>query len=86
MLPVQDKVIAEVDALGKDWAPSLEDLEEKLPYLDACLKEALRLYPPAHLLFRETESDMTLEGRPHCLKSLAIFPWLMMRRIEAAQS
>ena len=71
MLPVQDKVIAEVDALGKDWVPSFEDLEEKLPYLDACLKEALRLFPPGHLLFREAETDLTLEGRSRFLNPLA---------------
>jgi len=59
---LQAKLVAELDALGKDWVVSYADLEEKLPYMDAVLKESLRLYPPAHLTVREAESDMTVEG------------------------
>jgi len=58
----QAKIVAEVDALGKDWVASFADLEERLPYMDAAIKESLRLYPPAHTLMREAESDMLVEG------------------------
>lgn len=59
---LQAKIVAEVDALGKDWVASFADLEERLPYMDAAIKESLRLYPPAHTLMREAESDMLVEG------------------------
>lgn len=58
----QEKLIAEVDALGDGFAPNHTDLEEKLPYMDAVLKETLRLFPPAHTLTREAERDMTIGG------------------------
>lgn len=60
----QDKLLAEIDALGKDWTPVYEELESRLPYLAAVLKESLRLYPPAHTLVREAEQDMQLAGKP----------------------
>ena len=68
---MQAKVLAEVDALVKsqpDYSPSYEDVEQKLPYLDAVLKEALRLYPPAHTLLRQAVEDTEVGGeRPHFL-------------------
>lgn len=34
----------------------------ELPYLDAVVKEALRLLPPAHLTIREAAEDMRIGG------------------------
>ena len=68
-ITMQAKVLAEVDALVKsqpDSSPSYEDVEQKLPYLEAVLKEALRLYPPAHTLVRQAVEDTEVGGgRPH---------------------
>ncbi len=34
-----------------------------MPYLDACLKESMRLYPPGHLTPREPlTEDFTVKG------------------------
>ncbi len=41
--------------------PSLADLGE-LDYTEAVVKEALRLYPPAYVLFRESAADVEIGG------------------------
>ena len=45
----QEKVQAEIDAAVKSGkinkTPKLRDLEEHLPYLNACLRESMRLHP-----------------------------------------
>lgn len=56
---VRERVEREVDAL--DGEPSLADLP-RLPLLLACLKETMRLYPPAYLLGRRARRDLTLAG------------------------
>ncbi len=42
----QQKLVEEVRKFGPDRQPNYESLQE-LPFVEACLKEALRLYPPA---------------------------------------
>lgn len=44
--PAQQRLVAEVRKFGLHRRPSYESLQE-LPFVEACLKEALRLYPPA---------------------------------------
>ena len=55
-------LLREVDAFGDD-VPSYQDLES-FPYLDAVLRESMRLYPPATSAGREASQDCTLAGQP----------------------
>lgn len=55
---VAERIHAEVDAALQGTDPSPESLQ-KLPWLQASLKEALRLYPPAAILFtRRAQRDI----------------------------
>lgn len=59
---VEAKALAEIKAvLGPADDPSYETLQQ-LPYCQAVLTEALRLYPPAPLTVRTLEEDLSLEG------------------------
>ena len=56
----QEKLYKElVSAMGSDQEISYEDLHG-LPYLDACVSETLRMYPPLTRLEREAEEDLML--------------------------
>lgn len=57
----QEKTREEVGPMGA--RPSVKDLS-RWSYLEACYKEALRLYPPAWILAREPLEDMIVEGVP----------------------
>lgn len=35
-----------------------------MPYMEAVVKESLRLYPPGHILLRETTDDLEIKGEP----------------------
>jgi cytochrome P450 len=43
--------VQEVDAFG-GGSVALGDLAEGFPYVSACFREALRLYPPGHITVR----------------------------------
>lgn len=63
----------EVD-LAYDSTPAWEELA-RLPYLNATLKEAMRLYPPSWALFaRVAHRDVTIGGTPVARGTLVIIP------------
>ena len=62
----QDKLAQEVAAFG-ERCPQYDDLQDSFMYVDAALKEAMRLYPPVTFAIREAESDMDLAGVCVCM-------------------
>ncbi|CAK1552460.1 unnamed protein product [Leptosia nina] len=58
---IQEKVYQEVkEVLGDTTRPIHYDDLPKLKYLDAVLKESVRLYPPAPIIGRLADKDVTL--------------------------
>lgn len=62
---VQKKLVKEIhDVLGEDQsAPITLQLLGEMHYLDAVLKETLRMYPSAPVIGRYIEEDMTINGQ-----------------------
>ncbi|KAK9916733.1 hypothetical protein WJX75_006344 [Coccomyxa subellipsoidea] len=55
------KLTAEIDVFGRERVPTFEELD-KFPWLEACLREGMRIFPPVPTLTREAERDMDLGG------------------------
>ncbi|BDA40684.1 Cytochrome P450 3A12 [Coccomyxa sp. Obi] len=55
------KLTAEIDAFGRERVPTFEELDQ-FPWLEACLREGMRIFPPVPTLTREAERDMDLAG------------------------
>jgi cytochrome P450 len=65
--------------MGQRAVPEHDDLD-KMPYLQACISESLRLYPPVPMFSRSTTEPMTLAGVtiPRGM-DVSISPWLLHR-------
>lgn len=76
---VKDRLVAELfDQLDRRPA-TVADLP-RLPYVDAVVKEAIRLYPPAYVLGREALSDCEIGGwRVPARATIYMSPWVMHR-------
>ncbi|CAH1797908.1 unnamed protein product [Owenia fusiformis] len=59
---IADKLYAEIDDMvGKKESITYTELNQ-LEYLNMCLKETLRLYPPAAVTFRDTRDEIKICG------------------------
>jgi len=73
------RLAAEVTEVARDRLPGVADLP-RLRYADACVREALRLYPPAYAVGRETIAETTLSGYRIPVGSTLFFsPWTLHR-------
>jgi len=60
---VEQRVHEELDAVVGDDRPGMEHVRE-LEYLEWVIQEAMRLYPPVYVMFREPTKDVTLSDYP----------------------
>ncbi|HEY6065303.1 MAG TPA: cytochrome P450 [Thermoanaerobaculia bacterium] len=76
---VRDRLVKELfDQL--DRRPATVDDLPNLPFADAVVKEAIRLYPPAFVLGREAVRDCEIGGWPiPAGATLFLSPWVMHR-------
>eukprot|EP01130_Rhizamoeba_saxonica_P005609 TRINITY_DN2236_c0_g1_i1.p1 TRINITY_DN2236_c0_g1~~TRINITY_DN2236_c0_g1_i1.p1 ORF type:complete len:459 (-),score=74.79 TRINITY_DN2236_c0_g1_i1:72-1448(-) len=59
---IQERVYEEVtEVLGEKRYPTVDDLN-KLEYLEMCIKESLRLFPPVPAIIRNMNRDIVLRG------------------------
>lgn len=58
---VEEKLVAEWAAVLAGRIPTADDLPH-LPYTDAVITEAMRVYPPVYLIGREATTDLELGG------------------------
>ena len=57
----RERVEGEADAATADGPPTAADVRE-MAYTERVLNEAMRLYPPVYLLFREPKLDVKIDG------------------------
>jgi cytochrome P450 len=76
---VKDKLLAELFGELERRPATVDDLP-KLPYADAVVKEAIRLYPPAYVLGREAVADCEIGSyRVPARSTIYMSPWVMHR-------
>ena len=79
----QELAYKEVSALlqeSNDW----QYITEKLQYVEACISEGLRLYPPVWSMAREAVEDVIIGSYKIPAKSILIMsPWLQHRHIQS---
>jgi cytochrome P450 len=79
---IEAKLQQEVDTVLQGRIPMLEDLK-RLPYTEMVLKEAMRLYPPAWSVSRQTQEATELGGYPIRRKSMVVISIYAAHRNEA---
>ncbi|KOR43468.1 cytochrome [Xanthomonas oryzae] len=77
---VAQQVAQEAAGLDDADAAAGTGLLDRLPHARACVKEAMRLYPPAWMTARIAQRDTTLDGfHVPCGTQLLISPWVVHR-------
>ncbi|KAL7745339.1 hypothetical protein ACLKA6_015357 [Drosophila palustris] len=65
---VQDRVIAELDGIfGDSQRPATFQDTLEMKYLERCLMETLRMFPPVPLIARELQEDLKLNSGPYVI-------------------
>lgn len=76
---VRDRLVAELFGELERRPATVADLP-RLPYADAVIKEAIRLYPPAYVLGREAVADCEIGGwRVPAGATIYMSPWVLHR-------
>jgi len=76
---VKDRLVAELFEQIERRPATVADLP-RLPYADAVVKEAIRLYPPAYVLGREARADCEIGGwRVPARATIYMSPWVTHR-------
>jgi len=64
------------------WCAAAADVADQMPYVDAVIKETIRLYDPATVLFRRALEDILVDGNlvtpkvrvsSHCATAMQLF-------------
>ncbi|XP_062137872.1 cytochrome P450 4g15 [Drosophila sulfurigaster albostrigata] len=65
---IQDRVIAELDGIfGDSQRPATFQDTLEMKYLERCLMETLRMFPPVPLIARELQEDLKLNSGPYVI-------------------
>ncbi|KAG6458683.1 hypothetical protein O3G_MSEX011007 [Manduca sexta] len=60
---IQDKIVAELkEIFGDSTRPANMEDFSKMRYLECCIKESLRLYPPVHFISRDIHESVKLSN------------------------
>jgi len=81
---VERRVLEEIDEVLKGAQPTFEDVDTRLPYLHAFIKEVLRLYPPVPKDMKTTVQDDVLPDGTFVPESTVVVysPYIMGRLEE----
>ena len=62
---VCERVVEEIDRVLQGESPTYDDVTNKMPYMQAVIKEALRLHPPVPEDFKIAVNEDTLPDGTH---------------------
>jgi cytochrome P450 len=76
---VQERLVAELEEVLGDRDAGVEDVDA-LPYTEAVINEAMRVYPPAWLIGRESTEPFEINGKTYAAgTTVLVSPWVLHR-------